>query len=207
MTEEDIDENSGPPRGGPGVLVLNRNWQAISIISLPEALCRMATGSALGLKVEPDGRMEPAGWREWLTLPVREGDRSIGAVRGPVRAPAVVVLSRYDRVPLHRPALSARAIRERDGHRCQYTGRRLAPHEGSVDHVFPRCRGGPTSWTNCVLAHRDVNARKGGRTPEEAGLRLLRQPQPPRPVPVTVLLSRRRARLPEWEPFLIGGGV
>lgn len=183
------------------VLVLNRNWQAISVITAADALCQMASGSATGLDVHGPDSMAPVQWKDWLQLPVRDCDRAVGTARGPIRMPTVLVLARYDRVPLKRPKFSARALRERDGNRCQYTGRVLAPGEGNIDHVLPRSRGGHTTWQNCVLACRDVNSKKADRTPEEAGLRLLRAPQPPRALPATAWL-RNVKRLPDWEPFL-----
>ena len=184
------------------VLVLNRNWQAINVIPVADALCQMATGAATGLDVAGLDYMTPVRWEEWLALPVRPGDRSIGTPRGAIRAPTVLVLARYDKVPLKRPRFSARAIRERDGCRCQYTGRLLGPGEGNIDHIMPRSRGGRTTWTNCVLACREINTRKANRTPEEAGLKLLRRPEAPRAVPVTVLL-RNTHGVPEWQPFLM----
>jgi 5-methylcytosine-specific restriction endonuclease McrA len=102
---------------------------------------------------------------------------------------------------MKRPKFNARNLWERDGGRCQYTGRRLRPGEGNIDHIVPRSRGGATSWENCVLASREVNSRKANRTPEEAGLKLLGSPRAPREMPVTRLL-RNVHGIPEWEPFL-----
>ena len=101
-----------------------------------------------------------------------------------------------------RPSLNARNIWQRDNGRCQYTGRRLAPGEGNIDHVLPRSRGGETSWENCVLADASVNTRKADRTPGEAGLRLKSRPMEPRAVPVTLTL-RNYHGIEDWEPFLI----
>ncbi len=134
-------------------------------------------------------------------LPVREGDNCVQTVHGPGRAPTVIVLANYARVPKRRPKFSAKNIWQRDGATCQYTGRKLAPHEGNIDHVVPRSRGGRTPWENCVLAHREINSRKADRLPEEAGLRLRRQPSAPRELPATVLI-RNAHRVRDWEHFL-----
>ncbi len=185
------------------VLVLNRHWQAIAARTPADAFAQMMTGAACGLDIDTsDGALTPVrSWPEWMKLPVRPGDRFARTVRGAIRVPTVVVLARYDRVPRRRPALSARAIWERDGRRCQYTGKVLAPGEGNIDHVVPRSRGGTTSWENCVLACRQVNSRKADRLPEEVGLRLLRAPSAPRELPVTVLL-RNSHGIADWELFL-----
>jgi 5-methylcytosine-specific restriction endonuclease McrA len=111
------------------------------------------------------------------------------------------VLANYDRVPKNRPKLSSRAIRERDGNRCQYTGRPLRPEEGSMDHVVPRSRGGKTVWDNCVWASKAVNTRKGDRLPHEVGLRLLAKPRTPPELPMTLLI-RNRHGVRDWELFL-----
>jgi 5-methylcytosine-specific restriction endonuclease McrA len=161
----------------------------------------MVTDSATGLDIHEPDWMVPVRWEHWRVLPVRDGDFSIGTVTGPIRVPIVVVLSRFDRVPLKRPPFSLRGLWERDGGRCQYTGRALKPGEGNIDHVMPRARGGETSWENCVLSDRVVNNRKADRTLKEAGLRLRSRPTCPPEMPVTHLL-RNSYQIPEWEVFL-----
>lgn len=101
--------------------------------------------------------------------------------------------------------MRAKHVWERDGGTCQYSGRKLAPHEGNIDHVIPRSRGGKTGWENCVLAHREINTRKANKLPEEAGLRLRRQPTAPRELPVTLLI-RNAHRVQDWEHFLRESG-
>jgi 5-methylcytosine-specific restriction endonuclease McrA len=107
----------------------------------------------------------------------------------------------YARMPKKRPRLCSRAIRERDGNRCQYTGRLLHPDEGSLDHVVPRSRGGVDSWENLVWSAKDVNQRKADRLPHEAGLRLLTTPRAPKELPASALI-RNPHGLAEWKLFL-----
>jgi 5-methylcytosine-specific restriction endonuclease McrA len=183
------------------VLVLNRNWQAVGVKTPVEAFSMMAAGNATALEIRGDDFMSPVRWEDWLRLPVRKGDNSIGTVQGPVRIPTVLVLARFDKVPKRRPKFCAKAIWERDGGICQYTGRKLKPSEGNIDHVVPVSRGGKSTWDNCVLADRKVNSRKGSRLPEEAGLKLLRRPFMPREVPVSQLI-RNTHRVRDWEMFL-----
>jgi 5-methylcytosine-specific restriction endonuclease McrA len=183
------------------VLVLNRNWQAIHTKTPADAFCMLASGAALGLDVQGNESIVPVSWEDWRLLPVREEDRAIQTTRGPVRIPTVIVAARYAQVPLHRPRLGAKGIWERDGGICQYTGRKLALHEGNIDHVVPLSRGGTTSWDNCVLSHRDVNAKKGAKLPQEAGLRLLREPNTPKAVPVTARILNPH-HVSDWRLFL-----
>ena len=183
------------------VLVLNRNWQAIHVKTPAQAFCMMATDAATALAIEANGDMRPVKWADWLRLAVRDGDNCVHTVHGAVRVPTVIVLANYAKVPKRRPKFSAKNIWQRDGAICQYTGRKLAPHEGNIDHVVPRSRGGRTAWDNCVLAHKEINSRKADRLPEEAGLRLRRQPMVPRELPATALI-RNAHRVRDWEHFL-----
>jgi 5-methylcytosine-specific restriction endonuclease McrA len=188
------------------VLVLNRNWQAINSRTPQEAFCMMATNVATALDIEPgDGgraqALRPATWDEWITLPIRPQDNAVQTVRGAIRMPTVIVAVNYALVPKKRPKLCARAIRERDGNRCQYTGKLLKPEEGSLDHVLPRSRGGKDAWENLVWSSKDVNARKGNRLPHEAGLKLLSVPRAPKELPATALL-RNAHGVAEWKLFL-----
>jgi 5-methylcytosine-specific restriction endonuclease McrA len=183
------------------VLVLNRNWQAVNVRTPQEAFCMMATNVATGLEIEGENHIRPVNWDEWITLPMRPQDNAVQTVRGPIRVPTVIVAVNYAKVPKKRPKLCARAIRERDGNRCQYTGRVLRPDEGSLDHVVPRSRGGKNTWENLVWAGKDVNARKGNRLPHEAGLKPLSVPRAPKELPATSLI-RNAHGIAEWKLFL-----
>jgi 5-methylcytosine-specific restriction endonuclease McrA len=184
------------------VLVLNRNWQAINVRTPAEAFCQMATNVATALDIEAPDSLRPVTWDEWITLPIRPQDNCVHTARALIRVPTVIVCCNYAKVPRKRPTLSARNIRERDGNRCQYTGRPLRPEEGSIDHVVPRSRGGKTSWENCVLAHKEINARKGDRLPQEAGLRLLARPKTPVELPATLTI-RNSHGIRDWMLFLV----
>ena len=188
------------------VLVLNRDWQAIHVRTPQEAFCMMATDVATALDIElGDGTraeaLRPVTWDEWITLPIRPQDNAVQTVRGPIRVPTVIVAVNFAKVPKKRPKLCAKTIRERDGNRCQYTGKLLKPDEGSLDHVLPRSRGGKDAWENLVWSSKDVNARKGNRLPHEAGLKLLTVPRAPKEKPASALI-RNAHGVAEWKLFL-----
>jgi len=186
------------------VLVLNRNWQAIATTTPAQAFGQMATDAATGLDIQSQDWMVPVKWEAWRDLSVREDDLSIGTASGEIRVPTVLVLCRYSRVPIHRPKLNSRNIWLRDDAVCQYTGRRLNRSEGNIDHVIPLSRGGANSWENCVLSCRSVNQKKADKTPQEAGLKLIRPPVEPRPVPITAILHNFHG-VEDWKPFLSKG--
>ena len=184
----------------PIVLVLNRNWQAINVRTPADAFCQLATNVATALDVDGES-IRPVTWDEWIRLPIREQDQSVQTVRGAIRIPTIIVAVNYARVPKRRPRLSTRTIRDRDGNRCQYTGRVLTPEEGSLDHVVPRSRGGRDTWENLVWSAKEVNQRKADRLPQEAGLKLVAVPRAPKDLPVTALL-RNAHGVAAWKLFL-----
>lgn len=184
----------------PSVLVLNRNWQAINTRTPAEAFCQLVTHVATALDISEDS-MNPVQWKDWLLLPIREHDQVIHTATRAIRIPTVIVLATYAKVPKKRPTFNSRALWNRDGGVCQYTGRKLAHGEGNIDHVVPRSRGGATSFENCVIACKEVNARKADRRPEEVGLKLIRQPVAPRELPVTALI--KNPGIPDWRHFLV----
>jgi len=183
------------------VLVLNRNWQAINIRTPAQAFCQMATNVATALDIDGENNIRPVTWDEWITLSICDGDNAVHTVRGAIRVPTVIVALNFAKVPKKRPKLCAKTIRERDGNRCQYTGKLLHPDEGSLDHVLPRSRGGKDEWGNLVWSDKTVNAKKGNRLPHEAGLKLLSVPRAPNELPVTALI-RNASSIADWKLFV-----
>ena len=161
----------------------------------------MATNVATALEIEGDDHIRPVTWDEWITLPVRPQDNAVQTVRGSIRLPTVIVAVNYAKVPKKRPKLCAKTIRERDGNRCQYTGKVLKPEEGSLDHVVPRSRGGKDAWENLVWSSKEVNTKKGNRLPHEAGLKLLTEPRAPKEMPASALI-RNAHEIADWELFV-----
>ena len=183
------------------VLVLNKNWQAIDTTTPANAISALVSGSAKGLAIDEVHGMAPLCWKEWVVLKVREVDQVIRTPQCEIRVPTIIILSVYNQVPLKRLKFGFKGIWERDGGRCQYTGRRLSHEEANIDHIQPQSRGGATSWENCVLSDRQVNQKKGAKTPKEAGLALIAEPYKPQPVPATFLIKNSH-RITDWDHFL-----
>jgi 5-methylcytosine-specific restriction endonuclease McrA len=183
------------------VLVLNKNWQAVGIKSPADTFAMLMTDTATGLDIRGLDYMVPLRWNEWLELPIEEDDLFVQTVNRKIKIPKVIILSKFDRVPKKRPRFSQKNIWIRDNFTCQYTGKKLRPGEGNIDHVVPRSKGGSTSWDNCVLACKQVNAKKADATPEEAGLRLLKKPESPKELPIFHYITNKH-NIKEWEIFL-----
>lgn len=191
-------------------LVLNKSWLCIGYTSPKRAIVSLMGGEtdhpvmALDMSFDPNGELiyaNPVSWEVWVTLPVRDTDFYVQTHKGQIRAPTVIVAKNFNKIPLKRPRLSAHTIFERDRGVCQYTGRQLTRSAASLDHILPRSRGGKDSWNNLVLCDKHVNMAKADRTPEEAGLQLLRKPFEPNSVPVSSTI--RAAHHPDWAPFLV----
>lgn len=118
---------------------------------------------------------------------VEEYDREIRTVRITLRVPAVLRLLKY--VPLRRRKQIMRFSRPnifiRDNYHCQYCGSQFPKGQLTLDHVIPIVQGGSKSWENIVTACKPCNQRKGGRTPSQAGLSLVRKPRKPDWLPST----------------------
>ncbi|MGP3921906.1 HNH endonuclease [Streptomyces sp. 8N616] len=158
-------------------LVLNASFEPLSTVSLRRAVVLVMQDKAVVEQAHPGLRIRAA------------------AVDVPV--PQVIRLCRYVRVPFRRQApWSRRGVLVRDRHRCAYCGRRAT----TVDHLVPRSHGGRDTWLNTVAACAEDNHRKADRTPEQAGMRLLRKPFEPTPADALVLAlgGSGREALPEW---------
>ncbi len=139
------------------VLVLNASYEPINICAARRALVLVLKGVASA--------------EELSTL-------HIHSARNAMKLPSVIRLLEYRRIPHQTRALSRKNIMMRDRYTCQYCHRTLPSGELTLDHVVPRARAGESNWENLVACCNPCNNRKGSRTPEEAGMKLARQPRP-----------------------------
>jgi 5-methylcytosine-specific restriction endonuclease McrA len=137
--------------------------------------------SDLKRRFEPDGH-------DWLHT-----------VKLSIAVPRIIRLLFYDRLPRRDVTLNRRNIYARDHNRCQYCGRKLPTTELSLDHVVPRNMGGRAEWENLVCACLKCNVKKGGRTPQQAHMKLITKPAKPRRSPV---LNIGDGRYRSWKQFL-----
>ena len=133
---------------------------------------------------------------------VEEYDHVVRGVRLSLTLPAVIRLNRFVKKRTTIFNFSRKNLYVRDGGRCQYCGTAFDPKELTYDHVFPRSRGGQTEWTNVATCCTTCNLKKGGRTPEEAGMSLIRKPKAPIWIPLlTVSLGLKETPDP-WKNYL-----
>jgi 5-methylcytosine-specific restriction endonuclease McrA len=200
---------------GLSVLVLNRSFVAVHVVNVRRAIGLLFRKLAEVVHVEA-GQFAAYSFESWRELSeIRAALDSpshgnterchhedwIQAIGYRVQAPRVIRLPHCDRVPRQTLRFNRRNVFARDGNRCQYCGQQFAMSELSLDHVVPRSRGGTTSWENIVCACVACNVRKGGRTPHEARMQLVRQPVRPRRSPLLVL-KLGNPRYESWKNFV-----
>ena len=178
------------------VLVLNRYYQPVHVTSVKRAFGLLYLGVAKAI----DSQYRLYEFADWAQLSA-ETHESVSTVSRRIRVPRVVVLSAYEHLPKGKVRFSRLNIYARDHDTCQYCGKTLPRADLNLDHVLPRSQGGKTSWENVVCSCVPCNLNKGGRTPEQAGLKLLKKPARPRWTPL-FRGAARKATYREWLPFL-----
>ncbi len=189
------------------VLVLNKMFMAVHVISVRRAFCLLAKQQAEVVSVE-EGQYLSYDFESWAELSAFRAqffrDENDDWVRTPtveIQAPRVIRLLEYDKVPRQAVKFNRRNIFARDNNQCQYCGRKFIMSELSLDHVVPRSQGGGTTWDNIVCACVECNVRKGGRTPRQANLTLIRKPEKPKRSPMlNMKLSQKKYHT--WQTFL-----
>jgi 5-methylcytosine-specific restriction endonuclease McrA len=144
------------------VLVLNSDYEPLNVCNLRRAIVLVYLGKA-------------------DILHAAESDRMVCAEGQAVYIPSVVKLRHHVKRPLPELKLSRRSIFARDNYTCQYCG--TTGKELTIDHVLPKRHGGGMHWENLVACCRRCNTKKGDKTPEKAGMKLLRAPRRPRYTP------------------------
>lgn len=165
---------------GKHVLVLNQDYSPINISTLRRAFTLVYLRKAEIVESHPEK-----------------------VLRTPSRSypwPTVIRLTRYVKVPYKNVPLTRLNIFRRDGFRCVYCG---SLHDLTLDHVIPRSQGGRDTWENLVTACNRCNHRKGNRTPEQAGMKMLRRPY--RPHYLVLWIQTLDGISDSWRPYLMLG--
>ena len=168
------------------VLVLNRLWQAVNVCTARRALTLLFEGRAQAVVNHADGSFQTYSFREWQDFSRQKPHTdSVRTISFRIRIPRVILLLVFDRLPKKEVKFTRHNIFERDKNTCQYCGRVFDRKDLNLDHVIPRDRGGPTVWENIVCSCIECNTHKANRTPQEAGIHLIRKP-----------------KRPKWRPFV-----
>src|ERR1051326_7890516 len=139
------------------VLVLNASYEPINVCAARRALVLVLKGLASAEELSQS---------------------LVHSSRQALPMPSVIRLLEYRRIPHQTRALSRKNILMRDRYTCQYCHKTLPSGELTLDHVIRRSRAGESAWENLVACCHSCNNKKGNRTPEEAGMKLVRAPRP-----------------------------
>ena len=163
------------------VLLLNITYEPLKVINWKKAVTMLFLG-----KVEV----------------IEEYGREIHSVSFQIKLPSVVRLLKYVKRPKNPIKFSRQNIYARDRYACQYCGRKFPSEEFTYDHIIPKSRGGKTEWENIVTCCVGCNRKKGGRTPKEASMRLIRKPSRPTWVPALRITIGYRNVPESWRDYL-----
>ncbi|MEM9064281.1 MAG: HNH endonuclease [Planctomycetota bacterium] len=188
------------------VLVLNRAYVAIRIINAKRAFSLLAREVAEVIHIDQGNwsNHDFSSWAEMSLLQAefeRERHDWVKTVRFDIAVPRIVRLLGYEKLPDNGVKLNRRNLFARDRNQCQYCGKHFPTSELSIDHVKPRSQDGPDTWENLVCACVRCNAKKGGRTPAQANMQLIRKPVRPKRNP---MISARigHVKYESWKSFL-----
>ena len=189
------------------VLVLNKLFMAVHIISVRRAFCLLCKELAEVVSQE-DGQFSTYDfetWREVSEFRARhfrqEDDDWVRTANSEIQVPRVIRLLTYEKLPKQTVKFNRRNIFARDHNQCQYCGKKFSTTELSLDHVTPRSQGGQSTWDNIVCACINCNVRKGGRTPKQAHMTLIRKPEKPKRSPL-LNLKLTLNKYQSWKTFL-----
>jgi 5-methylcytosine-specific restriction endonuclease McrA len=181
---------------------------AVHVVNVRRAFCLLFSELAEVIHLEAGqfANYSFQSWREISELRAefkQPNDDWIRSVGFEIQVPRVIRLLKFDRLPKRQIHLSRHNVLARDEHICQYCGRHFPTHQLSLDHVLPRSRGGATTWENVVCACLSCNIQKGGRTPHEARMKLVRRPTRPKRNPL-LMLKLNNPKYESWRTWLDG---
>ena len=184
-------------------LVLNKFWAPVNIINYKKCMGLIYQDAAMSLDTD-FVTYNFESWLEFSMLPkvLDDGYCFVNTVKLKVAIPDIIVLKKYDRLPYRDVKFSRQSIFQRDNFICQYCNKQFKKSELEVEHVIPKCQGGKSLWNNVVSSCGVCNDKKGGRTPEQADMKLIHPPKEPSWVsPYQHLKSKPDIR-PAWKKYL-----
>lgn len=177
-------------------LLLNADWSPLHFISDSRAIVLVYKGRAEVINVSEDGQPSL-----WMTQQFTSAGPVLGAAPIEHDVPATIRLLNQVKKKWKAPRFRKKVLFNRDGWKCQYCARQLSWDSTTIDHVHPSSRGGPTTWLNCVTACHPCNKRKANKTPDEAGMKLMKAPTLPTSLHFWDAMKSNVTH-PDWDIFL-----
>lgn len=185
-------------------LVLNRGWTPVAVSRVKDSLVKLFNNAA---KIVDPHTYETFTWDEWVgrySFPISEDNNDdfnfIYSQKLKIRTPEVIVLNNYSKIPERKLRLTRKNLLLRDKYQCQYTGKKLNADNATIDHIIPQSRGGKSTWENVVICSEEANSQKADKTPNEAGMKLMKKPN--RPIWHPLFAVSNKKNLESWKKFL-----
>lgn len=160
------------------VLLLNQSYEPLSICNVRKALILIVLGKA--------------------DCVIEKENKYVHSVSQKFPWPSIIRLNSFIRVPYKKIILTRKNILRRDNHKCGYCGR--SDITLTLDHIVPKCKGGPDTWENLVAACIKCNNRKGNQSIEQAGMKLSIKPYTPNHI---MFMKNSIGRIDEkWKSYL-----
>lgn len=125
-------------------------------------------------------------WENKVEIIESYEDAFVRSVTIELKMPSVIRFLKAIRGRKRAIKFSRENLYSRDGGKCQYCAEKVTRAQATYDHVIPRAQGGHTRWENITISCYACNQRKGGRTPAQAGMKLLSLPVKPKKLPDTM---------------------
>lgn len=165
-------------------LILNSSYMPHQIVSWRDAICLLYCEKKKVVVLE-------------------EYDETVSSPSTTLFIPAVMLLLKKSSPSVKKGVKFSRInVLTRDKFTCQYCASTLPMKDLNYDHVVPRKQGGKTVWENIATSCYDCNERKGGRTPDQAGMRLLRHPAKPSALPLHAVFMEHNNVPDAWLPYV-----
>lgn len=168
------------------VLMLNKNYAPVWITTAKVAFIKLVSGTAEAVSIE-NGSYYTHDFTSWMEISEYKKifdetyphDEWVYTEKLALLVPRVIRCLNYIKVPNNEVKLTRKNVFLRDNYSCLYCGEKLRPRDLQLDHVIPESRGGKNTWGNLVCACFSCNSKKANRTPEEAGIKLIKKPYRP----------------------------
>jgi 5-methylcytosine-specific restriction endonuclease McrA len=182
------------------VLVLNKAWIPLHIAGWQEAMKHITIDNAHSL----DREYNRYDFATWIVFSQHNAEdyKKIHTVKYAIAIPEIIVLNKFNQLPDRDIKFNRENIILRDKNRCQYCGEVFPTKQLQIEHIIPKSRGGKKIWNNLVASCHACNTYKANRTPEEAGMKLIRKPVKPNWINPISHLKGKTQICTSWKKWL-----
>lgn len=185
------------------VLTLNKSWLPHDSTIVGDAFGVVCSERAVFLEADSNSPDPDSYGRHnlnsWCKLPVQDSSAFIQLTNGRIRAPEIMLLTDFNKIPDRKVVFCRRNLWRRDKRRCQFCGKEPCGDDITMDHIHPKSKGGESIFENCVLCCTECNLKKGNKSLAQAGMRLRRMKKLPNGEWSVVFYDR--PQIPRWNPL------